>query len=488
MPRAHAQASPAAPAQAPSTSPTVHVPRAVSPLDVLLPYQRQWVFDPARFKIGNQSRQTGKSFGTAAEAVTDAHLRKTTWVTLSAGERQALEWMLKAREWVEAWGVAVEAYDEIRDASEALLKSAEIRLSNGSRIIAIPANPNTARGYSANLTLDEFAFHENPDGIWRSIYPSISNPLRGLYKVRVVSTPNGNGNKFADLWHKSVRFPQTEPLPAGAWSGHFVDIHAAVAGGLRVDIEELRRGLDDEEGWAQEYLCQFLDAAAILLGYELIATCETAEATATIGGDYWSSPAQGPRYCGVDFGRKRNLTVCWTLERMGDVWHTREVLELDNVSTPDQLDHLMPRVLAAERTCFDYTGPGIGLGDLLVQRVGQWDPGADRFGRVELCNFTQALKTEIFPKLKMAFERRSLRIPVLRTIREDLHSIHRVTTTAGNVTYRAPMTDDGHADRATALGLAVRAASSGAGPFRFAATTSRQRDLDAAPRRRRAYL
>jgi hypothetical protein len=28
---------------------------------------------------------------------------------------------------------------------------------------------------SANLLLDEFAFHENPDAIWRSIYPSISN-------------------------------------------------------------------------------------------------------------------------------------------------------------------------------------------------------------------------------------------------------------------------------------------------------------------------
>ena len=66
-----------------------------------------------------------------------------------------------------------------RDSAQALLKTAEIEFPGGSRIIAIPANPNTARGYSANLTLDEFAFHEQPDAIWRAIYPSISNPLKG---------------------------------------------------------------------------------------------------------------------------------------------------------------------------------------------------------------------------------------------------------------------------------------------------------------------
>lgn len=37
--------------------------------ELLLPYQRAFVEDAARFKIGLWSRQTGKSFATACEAV-----------------------------------------------------------------------------------------------------------------------------------------------------------------------------------------------------------------------------------------------------------------------------------------------------------------------------------------------------------------------------------------------------------------------------------
>ena len=132
-----------------------------SPLDVLLPYQRRWVEDEARFKIGLWSRQTGKSFACAAEAVFDCLTRPgQMWVILSAGERQALEFMEKARQWAKAFELAVADYTELREAAEAVLKSAEIRFANGSRMVGIPANPNTARGYSANLILDEFAFHE----------------------------------------------------------------------------------------------------------------------------------------------------------------------------------------------------------------------------------------------------------------------------------------------------------------------------------------
>ena len=57
----------------------------------------------------------------------------------------------------------------------------------------------------------------------------------------------------------------------------------------------------------------------------------------------------------------------------------------------------------------------------------------------------------------MAFERKLVRVPVNRAIREDLHLINRVTSASGQITYRAAHTPDGHADRCTALALAVRA-------------------------------
>jgi hypothetical protein len=72
------------------TAPTKTV--TVSPLDLLLPYQTRWVEDPARFKIGVQARQTGKSFQTACEAICGAFTDPgSKWVCLSSGERQALE-------------------------------------------------------------------------------------------------------------------------------------------------------------------------------------------------------------------------------------------------------------------------------------------------------------------------------------------------------------------------------------------------------------
>jgi phage FluMu gp28-like protein len=110
------------------------------------------------------------------------------------------------------------------------------------------------------------------------------------------------------------------------------------------------------------------------------------------------------------------------------------------------------------RVCLDFTGPGIGLGDFLAKEFGLYDPARHKFGKIELCHFTHALKVELFSKLRMAFENRRVRVPESRTLREDLHSVNRVSTPHGQMTYRAPHKADGHADRCTALALALRAA------------------------------
>jgi phage FluMu gp28-like protein len=431
----------------------------VSPKDILLPYQRRWVDDESRFKIGMWARQTGKSFAGGGELVIDSlKTPKTFWVVLSAGERQALEFMTKVKEWTEACASAMADYKEERSGPEALIKSAEVKWPNGSRCLALPANPNTARGYSANLLLDEFAFHEDPDAIWKAIYPSISNPIKGIKRIRITSTPNGKANKFADLMLKENK-----------WSKHTVTIYDAVREGLKVNVDELRAGLDDPDAWAQEYECQFLDSAAVLLPYELIATCESPESTEVLDAAFWEvglrKKGERALYAGLDFGRKRDLTVFWLAELLGDVLHTREVLTLSKTPTPEQVALLSPRISQCRRVCLDYTGAGVGLGDYLAKAFGEWHPEQDKFGKVELCNFSNAFKLEVFPRLKAKFESRGLRIPVSRAIREDLHSISRVVTPTGAVSYRAPHTDDGHSDRCTALALCVRAGGTGGGPF-----------------------
>lgn len=71
-------------------------------------------------------------------------------------------------------------------------RALKVQLPGGSKITALPANPDTARGFSANVLLDESAFHQDSRAIWKVLFPVISKP--GL-KLRVISTPNGKGNK-----------------------------------------------------------------------------------------------------------------------------------------------------------------------------------------------------------------------------------------------------------------------------------------------------
>jgi phage FluMu gp28-like protein len=443
----------------------------------LLPYQKLWANDTNRWKFGLMSRQVGKDFASGFEGIRDcveAEIagRKVDWLIAAPSERQSLESLQKWKDWAKAFKVAVEEEQLIREGGpESLLRSAAITFPGGSRVIAVPGRPETVRGFSANVLMTEFAFFEQPALTWRAIVPSITNPLKGgVKKVRLITTPNGVGNKAHEIWSKNYtgRDPVLgEVLPKGKWSCHFVPISKAVAEGLPIDMEELREAMNDPEGWAQEFDCEFLDTQAVLLSYELIATCESLEATAACSPEFWQATAAFPVVMGIDFGRHRDLSVAWSMAQLGDVQQTLEVLELDRVSTPAQVELLRPRIRAARKVCLDYTGGGIGLGDYLVKEFGEWSPNQHRFGKIELCVFNNALKVEVFSKLRMAFEKRAVRVPVSRVIREDLHLISRVTSPSGLITYRASHTPDGHADRCTALALAVRAGSEMAAPMKM---------------------
>ena len=405
--------------------------------EILMPYQRRWVEDQSRFKIGLWSRQTGKSFATACESVLDCNAQpkgnSDMWVVLSAGERQALEWMEKAKKWTEAVKATVDSYDEIRDSANALLSRAEIRFANGARIVAIPANPDTARGYSANLVLDEFAIHERPFDIWAAIYPSITNPLNGQKRLRIVSTPKGRGNKFADLWEHNEKY-----------SKHKVTIEDAVRMGLPIDIEELKAGVDDPDIWAQEYMCEFIDNTSVLLPYEMIGACESANIV---------DDGASPLYVGMDVGRQHDLSVIVTAVKLGDVLAVTDVTELKRMPFADQLDVLCAKAQASRvrRVCIDSTGIGAMLAEEAVKRLG---------GKVSPVQFTVSSKGEMYGLLRRRFEERSIRVPVSREIREDLHAVQRVVSTGGNVTYSAPRNADGHSDRAAALALCSLSAKS----------------------------
>ncbi len=435
-----------------------------SPKSFLLEYQDKYWRDTSRFKMALFARQTGKDFSSEGEAVEDCLRRpKTTWMIVAPSERQSLDSLNQGKMWAEGFGLAIAEYDEekVSKHPEAMVQAATVRFANGSSMVALPGRPDTVRGKSANVLITEVDFFDNPIETWRAILPSITNPLRGGEKmVRLISTPNGAGGMMHKLW------TDDDSGRAMRWSRHKVTIWDAVLMGLRIDPFALQETYADPEGWAQEYEVEFIDTNNVLLPYDLIGLAESTAATEALGVDELVG-ATG-LVNGIDFGRSNDPTVCWTLQKdRTGLLVTRQVNVLKGVSTPDQLDRLRAYVRAADLTSFDYTGPGIGLGDLLVKDFGEWKPEAHKFGKVELVTFTTLTKREMFPRLRRAFEAPTkLRIPISRVIREDLHEMRQVVTN-GEYNYWSPRTKDGHSDRCTALALAVRAATAGGGPFGY---------------------
>jgi len=175
----------------PAESSGLRMTGALGPALQLLPYQRRWVEDDSPLKIVVKARQIGYSFAASIRALLECLKRKTTWVFLSKGERQSRLLMEKVQEHVQSCGILARACESMFFEGT-LIKQLEVRFANGSVIYGLPANPDTARGYSGSVTLDEFAFHADADKIYAALFPTIT---RG-YGLEVISTPNGQQGKF----------------------------------------------------------------------------------------------------------------------------------------------------------------------------------------------------------------------------------------------------------------------------------------------------
>lgn len=410
--------------------------RPKCPLDYLLPYQRKFCLDDSRFKIANWARQTGKSTGTAEEAVRDCLNNPTPqdWVCLSAGERQAQEWLLKAKAWAEVYHVYASAYyhNAVVDYS---VNASEIIFARGSRIIAIPASERTSRGYNANLVLDEFAWHERPDEIFKAIYPSISNPLKGLKKLRIISTPNGRGNMFYRLFTD----------PDNGYTKSKITIYDAKEQGLNIDIDALRLGIPDSDSWEQEFLCEFTDSSTVLLTYELIGAAERAMPVI---------PANANYYIGVDVGLTNDKTVIVTIADLDGLLVVTDVLPLSDGNFDTAFKAISDRVTDyTQGIWIDAGGIGEGLKQKLQPKYG---------GRVEAVKYNNQSKNEHYQLTKRIFEAEKIIIPSGKAYREDLHGITKKVSVGGTIKYEAERTKAGHSDFASALILAVAAAQSGA--------------------------
>jgi phage FluMu gp28-like protein len=424
---------------------------------IFLQYQREWIDDKSPLKIWKKARQIGFSFCATFRAVTDLVRHKTLWIALSAGQRQSNELAQKAREHVEAISKIEQAARgfEFREDErtgvfeehtrpDGIVVGVELTQSvihfpsNKSRMIFLPANPDTARGYTGNVLADEFAFHKDAKRIYAAIYPSIT---RG-YSIEIGSTCFGESGMFYELCEKKNGF-----------SKHSTTIYDAVAQGLQADIEKLREGCPDEEIWEQEYCCKFISDASSWITWDQIIAAESGFASIDLPLGFIPI---GELYLGVDIGRKKDLTVIYLLEKVLGVFWTRAVLRLRN--TPfavqrQQIDWFFEN-LPVRRGCFDSTGIGMQMAEEVQAKFGSY--------RIEPVTFTAPVKEDLAVRTRRAYEDMTIRIPDERGLRNAIHAVRRFPTTAGNFRFDADRTEAGHADEFWAQSLALLAGSSGA--------------------------
>jgi len=436
---------------------------------IFLPYQSEWILDRSRLKLMEKSRQIGLSWSTAyatVERTAETGAKFDQWVS-SRDDLQARLFIEDCKKFADLMQLAAQDMGERVIDEQKGITAYVLNFDSGKRIHSMSSNPDAQAGKRGGRVLDEFALHPDPRKLWSIAYPGIT--WGGA--LEVISTHRGSANFFNQL----IREVRENGNPKKI-SLHRVTLADALEQGFLYKLQQtlpddnevqemdeaayfdfIRSGTPDEESFQQEYMCAPADDDAAFLEYELITGAEYKS------GEAWEydldqlRAAQGRLYAGVDIGRKHDLTVMWIVERVGSVLFTRKVIELKNMSKPDQEAILWPYMALMQRTCIDNTGLGIGWVDDAQRKFGEY--------RVEGVTFTASAKEALAYPVRGKMEDKALKIPADPKIRADLRSVTKVVSTAGNIRFTAERDSTGHADRFWALGLAVHSAATGGEMF-----------------------
>ncbi len=193
------------------------------------------------------SRQSGKSTVTSCIALHQALFIPNSLTLLFAPSlRQSSELFLKVLQSYRDLGRPVEAVREM---------SLSLELVNGSRIVTLPGDESTVRGYSAVslVIVDEAA--RVSDGLVPAVAPMLA-VSRG--RLLLLSTPFGRRGTFFDAWEGQV----------ASWER----IRAVASECPRIPAEflEEQRRLLGPRYYAQEYESEFIDAEGQLFSTESI--------------------------------------------------------------------------------------------------------------------------------------------------------------------------------------------------------------------------
>lgn len=353
-----------------------------------------------------------------------------------------------------------------------------------SRILALAANPRTARGFSGDLILDEMAFYEDIAGVWDAAEPILSSDPKFL--CRIASTGNGRHNLFYRMV-QDPRFHVSRVTRTDAWRMGVPVLDPFTR--APITPEEARAAALDKDSYDQNYECAFAGENSTLLCPEIIQEAADDNAGFICAGEWppetlrflRERSEQGePLFAGVDVGRRRDRTVIAVVQSEHGLWQVRSFLRLEAMRLPEQQKRLsellkIPRLI---RASIDMTGLGLGLYEYTQQMF-----GSDKVRGVNFSSSVPAGQLVIprgigQPKLTGArptvrvtesmamnlvriYEEKKIRHPLDPILLDDLQLPKRTVTPSGQVTISAERDDSGHAGHADhfwSLALALDAA------------------------------
>lgn len=201
----------------------------------------------SRRVVMNCTRQWGKSTVTAAKAVHQAYtVAESLTLVVSPSARQTGEFLRKAEGFVRRLKLAVKGDGD---------NEMSLWLPNRSRIVGVPGNESTVRGFSAVslLLVDEAARVD--DEMYLAVRPMMAVSNGTLW---LMSTPFGKRGFFYETWAEGgaewerVRVPADECPRIG-----------------RAFLEEERRTMG-ERWYHQEYQCEFVDSVSGIFDRDVV--------------------------------------------------------------------------------------------------------------------------------------------------------------------------------------------------------------------------
>jgi phage FluMu gp28-like protein len=379
-------------------------------------------------RVIRKSRQVGITTTIAHEAVWKTFTRPTSVILIvSPSLRQSEIVMTKI----------LAAIDANASLSGQLTRktNTEIMLTNGSKIICLPNNSDTIRGFTAtDVYLDEAAYFPNDELIARVTRPMLA-ATHG--RITITSTPAGKRGLFYKEYMHAANKKADDHLTKA-----FDYFPSSISPLITEEILQAEQERLTDLEYRQEYLGEFIEEADTYLPMGLIQRCVNKELQLIDEGE-----PKKAYVIGIDLAKQQDETVAIILEREKDQYTVRHIDAWSRMDYTEQVARIgeLGKKFRIIGGAVDQTGVGEAIIEDLKKEI----------RAVEGVKFTQKTKLDLASGLRWSMEHEILVLPDDQKLIAQLNSLHYKIGNTGELIFESSANHD---DYLWALALAVYAA------------------------------